>query len=69
MTNSAQDVSAAHQRSKDGKDQPIGLCGDGADSNGPRQRTLCYLGELETDRPSTVRKHRGLFNSRAKPSN
>src|SRR5437660_12801142 len=53
-----------HQRSKDGKDHTYwSLVETVRTSNGPRQRTLCYLGELNSSAQGRWLKTIEVFNA------
>jgi hypothetical protein len=62
MTNSAQMFLRPHQRNKDGKEHTYwSLVETVRTVDGPRQRTLCYLGELNGFGAGPVaEKRRGL---------
>src|SRR6266704_3060062 len=63
MTNSRADVFAPHQRSKDGKDHTYwALVETVRTASGPRQRTLCYLGELNGSAQARWLKSVEVFN-------
>src|SRR5467141_1649466 len=63
MTNSARLFLRPHQRSKDGKDHTYwSLVETVRTANGPRQRTLCYLGELNGSGQARWLKSVEVFN-------
>ncbi len=63
MTNSARMFLRPHQRSKDGKDHTYwSLVETVRTANGPRQRTLCYLGELNGSAQARWLKSVEVFN-------
>src|SRR6202011_634771 len=63
MTNSAKMFLRPHQRSKDGKDHTYwSLVETVRTANGPRQRTLCYLGELNSSAQGRWLKTIEVFN-------
>ena len=63
MTNSARMFLRPHQRSKDGKDHTYWtLVETVRTANGPRQRTLCYLGELNGSAQARWLKSVEVFN-------
>ena len=63
MTNSARMFLRPHQRSKDGKDHTYwSLVETVRTANGPRQRTLCYLGELNGSGQARWLKSVEVFN-------
>src|SRR6266404_2555966 len=63
MTNSARMFLRPHQRSKDGKDHAYwSLVETVRTANGPRQRTLCYLGELNGSAQARWLKSVEVFN-------
>src|SRR6516165_7698879 len=63
MTNSASMFLRPHQRSKDGKDHTYwSLVETVRTVNGPRQRTLCYLGELNGSAQARWLKSVEVFN-------
>src|SRR5258707_346218 len=63
MTNSARMFLRPHQRSKDGKDHTYwSLVETVRTANGPRQRTLCYLGELTGSAQARWLKSVEVFN-------
>jgi transposase len=63
MTNSAKMFLRPHQRSKDGKDHTYwSLVETVRTTNGPRQRTLCYLGELNGSAQARWLKSVEVFN-------
>jgi transposase len=63
MTNSAKMFLRPHQRNKDGKDHTYwSLVETVRTSNGPRQRTLCYLGELNGSAQARWLKSVEVFN-------
>jgi hypothetical protein len=63
MTNSASMFLRPHQRSKDGKDHIYwSLVETVRTANGPRQRTLCYLGELNGSAQARWLKSVEVFN-------
>src|SRR6202165_2490764 len=63
MTNSAKMFLRPHQRSKDGKDHTYwSVVRDGADRHRSRQRTLCYLGELNGSAEARWLKSVEVFN-------
>jgi transposase len=63
MTNSARMFLRPHQRSKDGKDHIYwSLVETVRTANGPRQRTLCYLGELNGSAQARWLKSVEVFN-------
>jgi transposase len=63
MTNSAKMFLRPHQRSKDGKDHTYwSVVETVRTTNGPRQRTLCYLGELNGSAQARWLKSVEVFN-------
>src|SRR5271166_934700 len=63
MTHSAQMFLRPHQRSKDGKDHTYwSLVETVRTASGPRQRTLCYLGELNGSTQARWLKSVEVFN-------
>jgi transposase len=63
MTNSARMFLRPHQRSKDGKDHTYwSLVETVRTAKGPRQRTLCYLGELNGSAQARWLKSVEVFN-------
>ncbi len=63
MANSAKMFLRPHQRSKDGKDHTYwSLVETVRTANGPRQRTLCYLGELNGSAQARWLKSVEVFN-------
>jgi transposase len=63
MTNSARMFLRPHQRSKDGKDHTYwSLVETVRTADGPRQRTLCYLGELNGSAQARWLKSVEVFN-------
>jgi len=63
MTNSAKMFLRPHQRSKDGKDHSYwSLVETVRTASGPRQRTLCYLGELNGSAEARWLKSVEVFN-------
>src|ERR1700731_816189 len=63
MTHSAQMFLRPHQRSKDGKDHTYwSLVETVRTVDGPRQRTLCYLGELSGSAQARRLKSIEVFN-------
>ena len=63
MTHSAQMFLRPHQRSKDGKDHTYwSLVETVRTASGPRQRTLCYLGELNGSAQARWLKSIEVFN-------
>src|ERR1700737_893414 len=63
MANSARMFLRPHQRSKDGKDHTYwSLVETVRTANGPRQRTLCYLGELNGSAQARWLKSVEVFN-------
>jgi transposase len=63
MTNSAKMFLRPHQRNKDGKDHTYwSLVETVRTTNGPRQRTLCYLGELNGSAQARWLKSVEVFN-------
>src|SRR6202166_2929968 len=63
MTNSAQMFLRPHQRNKDGKDHTYwSLVETVRTADGPRQRTLCYLGELNGSAQAGWLKSVEVFN-------
>src|SRR5712675_1452829 len=63
MTNSAKMFLRPHQRSKDGKDHSYwSLVETVRTASGPRQRTLCYLGELNGSAQARWLKSVEVFN-------
>ena len=63
MTHSAQMFLRPHQRSKDGKDHTYwSLVETVRTTDGPRQRTLCYLGELNGSAQARWLKSIEVFN-------
>ena len=69
MTHSAQMFLRPHQRNKDGKDHIYwSLVETVRTVDGPRQRTLCYLGELNGSAQARWLKSVEVFNEQGKPS-
>src|ERR1700682_724889 len=63
MTNSATMFLRPHQRNKDGKDHTYwSLVETVRTADGPRQRTLCYLGELNGSAQARWLKSVEVFN-------
>src|SRR5437867_1585367 len=63
MTTSPQNVFAVHQRTKDGKDHTYwSLVETVRTADGPRQKTLCYLGELNSSAQARWVKTIEVFN-------
>jgi hypothetical protein len=63
MTNPANMFLRPQQRSKDGKDETYwSLVETLRTTNGPRQRTLCYLGELNGSAQARWLKSVEVFN-------
>ena len=63
MTHSAQMFLRPHQRNKDGKDHTYwSLVETVRTVDGPRQRTLCYLGELNGSAQARWLKSVEVFN-------
>jgi hypothetical protein len=62
MTESGQDVLRPHARSKDGKDHTDWSLVETVQTPSPRQRTLCYLGELNHSAQARWRKTIEVFN-------
>jgi hypothetical protein len=63
MTNSARMFLRPHQRSKDGKQHTYwSLVETVRTADGPRQRTLCYLGELNGSAEARWLKSIAVFN-------
>src|SRR6202049_2413358 len=69
MTNSARMFLRPHQRSKDGKDHTYwSLVETLRTADGPRQRTLCYLGELNDSSYARWQKTVEVFNEHGESS-